>query len=208
MPRGRGARYLPTLPVCRSVPRAQPTKPPPWAPVSRASRVGGGQRDTLGCRVGLACVVRDRGVALSGSVHFSTTRSRALSRRDSSLASPSRRCYEMQPRERGRERGPRWRADDDDDEEVLSRGGCDRVATFRGGGSAPLSDDAPRQQTHARQRAPGSEEDGREITLRRRERKREGKRGSIAEANDIFVDAHYRRLPNLSSLVVVARARE
>lgn len=79
MPRGRGARYLPTLPVPYLA--HKPTKPPPWVPVSRASRVGGGQRDTLGCHIGLACVVRDRGVVLSGSDHFSTTRSHALSPR-------------------------------------------------------------------------------------------------------------------------------
>lgn len=42
------------------------------------------------------------------------------------------------------ERGRSGGLDDDGDEEVLSRGGCDRVATLGGGGRAPLSDDGNR----------------------------------------------------------------
>ena len=151
---------LPFYPT-RAVPRAQPTKPPPWVPVSRASRVGGGQRDTLGCHIGLACVVRDRGVVLSGSDHFSTTRSHG-SLTAIPLSHPLPIHVTKRGREGGRDRTKRRADDDDDDNEVqLSRGGCDHVASRRSrvGGIAPLSDAALRQQTHARQtREPVSRE--------------------------------------------------
>jgi len=164
MPRGRGARYLPTLPVAfrssRTTDKATPVSPrEPRQP--RRWRTEG--HPWVPRRVGVRCPRSGRGpIWLRPLFHHPVARSLA----DSSLASPSPRVTKR-GREGGRERAKR-RADDDDDDddgEVLSRGGCDHVATLRGGGIVPLSDAAPRQQIHARHRAPVSGEGGREITL-------------------------------------------
>lgn len=64
----RATAWTRALPFLRSSSRTPKATPVAWA---RANLVGGGQRHPLAAL--LACVVRYRGVALSGSIHFSTT---------------------------------------------------------------------------------------------------------------------------------------
>lgn len=206
MPRGR-ARFL-FLPFG---PGRAHRKPPPW-PAAAATAVSVADRDTLGWPLGLACVVRDRGVAVSGSDHFSTT-----PRMVATIYPPERERVtgNGSARERGRRRAPargcqrRVRSRRDAAHGRERRRVAQRCR--RHGDATPLSA-APRQQTREATRVACGEW-SRNNPLTPREREREGeereeqrrggkergrKREKITGANDIFADAYYRRLPKLS----------